>query len=119
MFAARNGLPRSPSERTSENSVNRKFAESDKAEGRRTHLLGRSVNRMYDVRNTVEGEEHSVLVHQATHQGGLQVPLQPLERLDPPAQRAPGLRADLEPQLERRCHPRRVADSQSLRVSRT
>jgi hypothetical protein len=36
----------------------------------------------------VERERDSVVVHQATPQGDLQVPLQPLERLDPPAKRA-------------------------------
>src|SRR5215204_696435 len=65
-----------------------------------------------------EREEHSVVAHQATHQGGLQAPLQPLERLDPPAQRAPRLRADLDPQLEAR-HPHPwVADRQRHRVPR-
>src|SRR5829696_6920944 len=65
-----------------------------------------------------EREEHSVVAHQATHQGGLQAPLQPLERLDPPAQRAPSLRADLDAQLEAR-HPHpRVANRQRHRVPR-
>ena len=38
------------------------------------------------MRNPLERRD-SVVAHQATPQGGLQVPLQPLERLDPPTQR--------------------------------